>query len=174
MGIVQIKNALQLDIMSTRKIVLIAVMSGVAVLLLWFAYYAISPLFRNIKVDEALSASKRVETQTTAEPYAQATPVQVTGTAGHPASGTVRVVDVDGKKYIRYENLKTINGPDLYIYLAKDLDAKEFVSLGTLRATEGNINYEVPLGTNPAEYKYAMTWCKQFGVLFNYADLSEK
>lgn len=157
--------------MNTRKTILIATISGVTILLFWFAYYTISPLFRNVKVDEALPATKQEETRRTPPQEAQATPVQVMGTAGHSASGTVRVVDADGKQYIRYENFKTINGPDLYVYLAKDLDAKEFVSLGSLRATEGNVNYEIPHGVNLAEYKYVMTWCKRFGVLFNYAEI---
>jgi Electron transfer DM13 len=136
---------------------------------LWFAYYAISPLFRNTKVDEAVPQGQvEIAEQTDQKQTISAT---VIGTTGHPASGTARIVAVEGKRYVRYENFKTINGPDLYVYLAKDLDAKDFVSLGTLRATEGNINYEIPEGINPLEYQYVLTWCKQFGVLFNYADL---
>lgn len=136
---------------------------------LWFAYYAISPLFRNVKIDEALP---QVPSVANTQSQQQAVSAPVVGTAGHPASGTVQVVKADEKTYIRYEDLKTINGPDLYVYLAKDLEAKEYVSLGTLRATEGNVNYEIPQRVNPDEYRYVMTWCKQFGVLFNYADIS--
>ncbi len=101
-------------------------------------------------------------------------PVNVTGTKGHPASGTVRIVEVDGERYLRYENFKTINGPDIYVYLAKDLDAKDFVSLGKVKGTEGNINYLIPKEVDTNEYKYAMTWCKQFGVLFNWGDVGVK
>ena len=136
---------------------------------LWFAYYAFSPLFIHIKVDEALPQQEQQ-----AQPQGQVAPVGATviGTAGHPASGSARIVTAEGKTYLRYENFKTINGPDLYVYLAKDLNAKEFVSLGKVKATEGNINYEIPQGVNPAEYPYVMTWCKQFGVLFNYAEIA--
>ena len=135
---------------------------------LGFAYYAISPLFRHIKVDEAAPQTSQTENMQVEQEIASAS---VVGTTGHPASGTARIVSADGKNYVRYEDFKTSNGPDLYVYLAKDLDAKEYISLGTLRATEGNVNYEVPQDVNPAEYRYVMTWCKQFGVLFNYADL---
>ena len=93
----------------------------------------------------------------------------ITGTAGHPASGTVRIIETGDKQFVRYENFKTINGPDLLVYLAKDLNAKEFVSLGKLKATEGNINYEIPQGTNIQEYPYVLVWCEDFSVLFNYA-----
>lgn len=150
---------------------------GVVVLVgaLWFAYYAISPLFINIKVDEALpGVQPQVQTSTpdSQVPVAtEPTGTPVVGTAGHPASGTARIVKTERNIYVRYEDYKTINGPDIYVYLAKDLDAKEFIDLGRVRATEGNINYEVPAGINTDEYRYVLTWCKQFGVLFNYADL---
>lgn len=137
---------------------------------LWFAYYTISPLFRSVKIDETvppMSDAEKVQSEQ------QVVSASVIGTTGHPASGTVRVIETDGKNYIRYENFKTINGPDLYVYLAKDLDAKDFVSLGTLRATEGNVNYEIPESVNLADYQYVMTWCRQFSALFNYADISK-
>ena len=134
----------------------------IAIPALTFGYYAISPLFRNIKANDALPTSAQTDTAPAAV---------VTGTTGHPASGTVRIVKSNGASFVRYENFKTINGPDIYVYLAKDRDAKEFVSLGQVKATEGNVNYEIPTGTDLSKYHYVLTWCKQFGVLFNYADL---
>lgn len=146
-----------------NKKLLYGVGAVVAVAILALAYYAISPLFRNIEANDVLPDSEDVQTSASA---------QVVGTTGHPASGSVRLVEADGKAYVRYENFKTINGPDIYVYLSKDLDAKEFVNLGRVRATEGNINYEIPAGVGVADYRYVLTWCKAFGVLFNYADLS--
>lgn len=147
----------------------------IVIVLLSVAYYAISPLFRNVRLDEAVPQAEQASTTTSANiPQTSGSMfASVTGTAGHPASGTARVVGTDGKTYIRYENFKTINGPDIYVYLSKDLNAKEFVDLGEVRATEGNINYEVPSSVDLSEYNYVLTWCKQFGVLFNYADLSQ-
>lgn len=159
---------------------------GVLVLIavLGFAYYAISPLFITVKVDEAIpnqeieiednvvpvitSENENKMEVPTDEPLVAA----VIDTPAHPASGLVRIVEADGKTYIRYENFKTINGPDIFVYLAKDINAKEFIDLGRVKATEGNINYEVPNGVNVSDYPYVLTWCKQFGVLFNYADFS--
>ena len=129
-----------------------------------FGYYAISPLFINIKVDEKVPVTQGNKSLAS---------VPIVGTTGHSASGTVKIVRSEKTSYVRYENFKTINGPDLYVYLAKDLDAKEYVNLGTLRATEGNVNYEIPTDVNLQDYKYVMVWCKAFGVLFNYADISE-
>jgi hypothetical protein len=139
----------------------------------WFAYYAIPPLFKSVRVDEVAPQIPDAENVQNVRSEQQVISASVIGTTGHPASGTVRVIEADGKNYIRYENFKTINGPDLYVYLAKDLDAKEYVSLGTLRATEGNVNYEIPQDVNFEEYQYVMTWCRQFSALFNYADISK-
>lgn len=105
-------------------------------------------------------------------PIAPTTPTAaIIGTQGHPAEGQVRIVSSGGKQYVRYENFKTINGPDLVVYLSKDLEAKQYVSLGKLKATEGNINYEIPNGVNVGDYKYALVWCDAFSVLFNSAEL---
>jgi hypothetical protein len=98
-------------------------------------------------------------------------PAEIKGTSGHPASGTVRVVDTGTEKFLRYENFKTINGPDIFVYLAKDIDANEYIDLGKVKATEGNINYSIPNNVDPQEYPYALVWCRAFGVLFNSAKL---
>lgn len=135
-----------------------------------FAYYAISPLFRNVTIDEAApEPAERSSSVNGAESsVALAT---VVGTIGHPASGTARIIETDDGSYVRYENFETINGPDLYVYLAKDKDAREFVNLGLIKATQGNINYAVPDGIEVHDYRYVLVWCKAFGVLFNHADL---
>ncbi|MBP9855856.1 MAG: DM13 domain-containing protein [Candidatus Pacebacteria bacterium] len=149
--------------MITKKIIILIVV----IIVLVAGYYFISPFFINIKMDEALpvGGGPASDLATTSER------AEVVGTAGHPASGYALVVEAEGKKYVRYEDFKTINGPDIYVYLAKDLEAKEFVSLGKVKATEGNVNYEIPAGVNVSEYPYVLTWCKTFGVLFNHAKL---
>lgn len=138
--------------------------------LLGVGYYAISPLFRNVVVNDetpvAITESNSVESNEENVAW-----YPVLDTPLHPASGKLRIINEKGKTYVRYENYKTINGPDLFVYLSKDLEAKEFVNLGELRGTEGNINYEVPEGVNVDDYRYVLTWCKQFGVLFNSVDL---
>jgi|SRR3989344_5582237 len=151
---------------------------GIIVLALFgFGYYTISPLFINIKVDEASPEVKQAEPKAESgakeEPEPKITFAEVVGTTAHPASGRVRIVKAEGKQYIRYENFKTINGPDIYVYLSNDLEAEDFVNLGRVKGTEGNINYEVPSHVRIADYKYVIIWCKAFGVLFNHADLAQ-
>lgn len=129
------------------------------------AYYALSPLFITLEGSEAAPDAAEMETSITA---------QVVGTPAHPASGVVRVLEAAGKTFVRYENYETINGPDIFVYLAKDLDARDFVNLGRVKATKGSANYEVPPGVDIGEYRYVLTWCRAFGVLFNYADVAPK
>ena len=121
----------------------------------------------NVKKTEAFEIKTEIkkEVDTTSTLYA------VVGTSGHPASGSVSIIKIENSQYIRYENFKTINGPDLFVYLSKDLKAKDFINLGKLKATEGNINYEIPQAVNVADYPYVIVWCEDFSILFNYAKL---
>lgn len=59
----------------------------------------------------------------------------------------------------------------LHLYLAKTLEADDFIDLGPIRGTRGDINYSVPDGVDLSEYKYVMYWCVPFSVLFNYVEL---
>lgn len=153
------------------------ILIGVGILVVGgIGYYALSPLWNTIVVDDALPSgavetTAAEEVSSASEEGTDSTTFPVVGTVGHPASGTVRVVFAGGETVVRYENFSTINGPNLHVYLAKDLDAKEFVDLGPIRGTEGNINYTVPAGVSLEEYPYVMYWCVPFGVLFNYAKL---
>jgi hypothetical protein len=142
----------------------------VVIVLLPITYYTLSPLFIKKIVNEQLPAGTQSDST---DNQLDSKSFKIVDTATHPASGEVRIVTSNTGTYIRYENFKTINGPDLFIYLANDLEAKDYISLGELRATEGNVNYLIPEGTDVTKYKYVMVWCKQFSVLFNYADISE-
>lgn len=95
----------------------------------------------------------------------------VVGTPGHTAQGTARLLSTSQGNTIRYENFRTTNGPDLFVYLSTDLEATNFVNLGRLKATEGNVNYSIPADVDIKQYPYVLVWCKQFGVLFNSAKI---
>lgn len=154
-----------------------------------FGYYTISPFFIQTELFE--EAPELVERTSTNEEIDMETEVVIStptaeesesrpeikkaaivGTAGHEASGTVSILDTVEGQVVRYENFHTVNGPDIFVYLSKDLEATEFVDLGKVKATNGNINYSVPDGVDAKDYKYAMVWCKAFGVLFNYAEIN--
>ena len=89
----------------------------------------------------------------------------------HKTQGTARVVSIDSDNVLRLENFKTTNGPDLYVYLATDDKASDFVTLGKLKASSGNQNYEIPEGTDLSKYNKVLIWCKAFSVLFGTSEL---
>lgn len=95
----------------------------------------------------------------------------IMGTIGHPAEGTVQVIPTMEGLVARFENFSTINGPRLHLYLATDLRATDFIDLGPIKGTRGNINYPLPDDVDLSKYKYLMHWCVPFRVLFNYAEL---
>jgi hypothetical protein len=135
----------------------------------------LTPIERAV-MDEQMAAANAAPSEPMTETMPTQAPVlsvvsEVMGTLGHPAEGTVRVIETENGPIIRYEDFKTINGPQLHVYLANDLDATEYVDLGPIRGTSGNINYTVPDGIDLDEYRYVLYWCVPFDVLFNYADL---
>ncbi len=81
------------------------------------------------------------------------------------------MIDMKGELVLRFENFKTDEGPGLYVYLSTDQDDDDYINLGKLKGTEGNMNYDVPAGTNTTKYNHALIWCEPFGVLFGYAIL---
>ena len=89
----------------------------------------------------------------------------------HEVEGKALLIESDGKKIIRFEDFNTINGPDLYIYLSSGLGNEDFVDLGRIKATKGDVNYDVPEGTDTSKYKHVLVWCRAFRVLFSYAEL---
>lgn len=92
----------------------------------------------------------------------------------HKGSGQAKLIEIDGKTFLRLENFNVTSGPDLYVYLSNSAkpthnseDLADYVDLGRLKATSGEQNYNVPTGAE--NYRTAVIWCKQFGVLFSFA-----
>ena len=95
------------------------------------------------------------------------------GDGFHKAEGIAKVITLaDGKTFLRLENLKATNGPDLYVYLSTGKDVSDIVNLGRLKGNIGNQNYEIPPGTNLSKYDTVLIWCKAFSTLFGSAKLS--
>jgi hypothetical protein len=97
------------------------------------------------------------------------------GDGFHMASGQIKVLESqDGTQILRIENLDVTNGPDLYVYLATDTTAKDFVSLGRLKGNMGNQNYPIPENTDFEKYNTVLIWCQAFSTLFGSSKLSSK
>ncbi len=90
----------------------------------------------------------------------------------HKTQGTATIVTLeDGSSVLSLEDFKTTNGPDVYVYLATDDKATEFVDLGKIKANNGNQNYEIS-DVDFSKYDRVLIWCKAFSVLFGSAELN--
>ena len=78
----------------------------------------------------------------------------------HPTEGSAQVLgDGSGQRFLRFEDFRTDNGPDLNVYLsaappdaaAGDFD-DDFVDLGDLKGNVGSQNYEIPAGLDLDHY----------------------
>jgi hypothetical protein len=97
------------------------------------------------------------------------------GDGFHKAEGVAKVITLaDGKTFLRLENLKATNGPDLYVYLSTGKDVSDIVNLGRLKGNIGNQNYEIPTATDLSKYDTVLIWCKAFSTLFGSAKLSSQ
>ena len=47
------------------------------------------------------------------------------------------------------------------------------LELGKLKATDGAFGYDLPAGTDPADFASAIIWCKQFSHLFATAPFDD-
>jgi hypothetical protein len=93
----------------------------------------------------------------------------------HFGRGTARIVETTpGKFTLRLVDFSVRNGPDLFVYLSPsptDYDDGA-LELGRLKATDGSFGYDLPPGTDPADFASAIIWCNQFSHLFAVAALS--
>jgi hypothetical protein len=85
---------------------------------------------------------------------------------------------LDGRRFLRLAELRTSNGPDLFVYLsAAAADAPldsfddDFVALGRLKGNQGNQNYLIPAGVDLTRYSTAVIWCRRFTYAFGAAPL---
>lgn len=75
----------------------------------------------------------------------------------------------DGTYAVSLDSFSTNNGPDLYVYLSKEIMPVNFIEVGRLRSTAGNQVYTLTGMPDLATYKYICIHCKAFNHLFGYA-----
>ena len=122
---------------------------------------------QNSTVDENMSAGMTNNTKALMGNFVGS------GDGFHKVEGVAKVITLaDGKTFLRLENLKATNGPDLYVYLSTGKDISDIVNLGRLKGNIGNQNYEIPTGTDLSKYHTVLIWCKAFSTLFGSAKLS--
>jgi hypothetical protein len=92
----------------------------------------------------------------------------------HPASGQAYlVVQPDGARLLRIENLDTDNGPDLRVVLSPAEVGTgaygDLIELGRLKGNIGNQNYEIPADLDLSAVRSVVIWCERFSSPFGEA-----
>ncbi|HLC97174.1 MAG TPA: DM13 domain-containing protein [Candidatus Nanoarchaeia archaeon] len=146
--------------MKKKVLIAIVVAALVAVPLLW---YLVSPAFTVIEMNEEFPQISKGNMTVIAQ--GEFMP------GDHDVAGRAILLESAGKRILRFEDFETINGPDLFIYLSKDESNKDFINLGEIKATKGDVNYDVDSSIDISQYNHVLVWCRAFKVLFSYAEL---
>ncbi len=144
---------------SRRLLLLLAILAVASPVI----YYLASPLVISRQVSETSPAAV---SQTIA------TGIFTDADSFHKTSGTAKVLQfADASRVLRLEGFRTTNGPDLFVYLSADKQAREFVNLGGLKGNIGDQNYDIPASADLARYKFVLIYCRAFSTLFGSAEL---
>ncbi|MBT8185016.1 MAG: DM13 domain-containing protein [Eudoraea sp.] len=87
----------------------------------------------------------------------------------HPTSGLVTVNSERTSLFIK--DFRSDDGPILELYVANDIQATEYTTLGELQGLEGDFTYELPGGIDFETENYVLVWCVAFSVSFGHAIL---
>ncbi len=90
-------------------------------------------------------------------------------------SGKVVVADVNGIRYLRFQNVNIAGAPDVYVYLSDRTDGQpgRFSNLGKLKATNGSFNYSIPANLDLTQAKSVVLYCRTFNVTITFAVLEK-
>jgi len=86
-------------------------------------------------------------------------------------SGMATVYRQDGSLVLALENMMISNGPQLHVYLSREVQPVNFIDLGPLQSTKGNQLYDIAGNPDFSEYQYALIHCKKYDHLFGSAKL---
>lgn len=84
-------------------------------------------------------------------------------------SGEAKIFKTGTKYELKLMSFSGSNGPDLRVYLSKEMNPVTFIDLGALKATGGNQVYEKTGTVDFTEYRYALIHCRQYNHLFGWA-----
>ena len=121
-----------------------------------------------------ISIEQEVETEETMSETYKASGEFSDGDFFHRTSGTASIKysqELGGTLHFD-QRFSTVNGPDLFVYLATDKSATDFVNVGRLQSSSGEQTYTIPEEVDLEKYNNVLVWCKAFGVLFGDANLS--
>ena len=98
----------------------------------------------------------------------------------HQTQGKAILVRLpDGRRFIRFEDFRVTNGPDLYVFLSghpsprtgAQLHEGASFEVARLKGNIGSQNYELPADLDLSKFKSVAIYCKRFSVMFGSAQL---
>ena len=95
----------------------------------------------------------------------------------HTGEGGVRIIRTpQGGHIVRFENFSVRNGPDLFVYVTPDpegdTEADGAENISPLRATSGDVSYDIPPAVDAKAIRAVVIYCKQFRITFATAKLT--
>jgi electron transfer DM13 len=154
------------------------ILIGVGVPILVAAWWIFRPekLWVNVKVNEPAPFASNTDPQ----------PLYTGLLAGraHPTSGRASIYQTpDGKRDLRLTDFTTSNGPDVHVVLAQSSDENlkqdfvkghfDTVELGSMKANQGDQNYDLPDSADLSKYDDVVIYCERFNVVFGSAKLAK-
>ena len=135
-------------------------------------------LFLIVILSLFIACSKEMGAPTTALNVAVDTTAKAL-TAGYFISGPYGTVsgkgqvlrNANGSYAVVLDSFATTNGPDLYVYLSKQIMPVDFIEVGKLKSTNGRQVYELGGKPDLTQYPYICIHCKAYNHLFGYAKL---
>jgi hypothetical protein len=87
-------------------------------------------------------------------------------------SGVAKVYNVSNTLSLELDSFAVNNGPDLHVYLSREVQPINFIDLGRLKANSGKQSYAIAGMPNLADYKFVLIHCQRFDHLFGQATLT--
>lgn len=84
-------------------------------------------------------------------------------------SGVSRILSVDNNEFLRFENFRITNGPDLHVYFTNDGDLVNGKDLGILKGNIGSQNYFIGEAAN--QFDTVVIASKPFKMVYAKATL---
>ena len=86
-------------------------------------------------------------------------------------SGMATIYSQDGNLFLALQNMSISNGPQLHVYISKEVQPVSFIDLGPLQSTLGNQLYNISQNPDFSQYRFALIHCKKYNHLFGSARL---
>ena len=139
-----------------------ALVAVIAVLVVAFGWFEVHTLVIDDRVAETAPVASDVAWQGSFE------------SLDHETLGSAVVLGAADERYVRLQDFRTSNGPDLRVYLipAGADGIGDAIDLGPLKGNVGDQNYAVPPTADLAQYSRVLIWCVRFDSPFGAATLT--